>query len=346
MKKRFLAAVLAATMTLAIAGCGKKTSVKLCEYKNIPLQAATEEEVRSEIDASVETAFLTSEEIDGPAILGDTVNINYCGKKDGVAFEGGTDDSEMGTDLILGSNRFIAGFEDGLVGAMKGETRDLNLTFPEQYRAEGETGSELNGAAVVFTVTVNSITRELLPELTDELVFEKTGFASVAEFEQYIRDQVNSNKYQTQIQDYLTANCTVTNLPEDELEEMTQSTLSYAEQVISYYGSMGAPEELVLQYFFGVENRQALEEFCRQTATDSLNYTYILKEIADKEDITLTEEEFRTQGEAYCVYYGYSSLDEFESLNKETNPNAMDELRETVLMDKVMQFLVDNGEKF
>ena len=79
---------------------------------------------------------------------GDTVAIDYVGKKDGVAFDGGTGSY----DLTLGSGQFIPGFEEGLVGHKVGETVDLNLTFPEQYHSE-----ELAGAEVVFTVTINGV---------------------------------------------------------------------------------------------------------------------------------------------------------------------------------------------
>ncbi len=97
--------------------------------------------------------------------MGDTADINFVGKKDGVAFEGGTAENYS---LTIGSGRFIDGFEDGLVGVKKGETVTLNLTFPENYGKE-----ELNGAAVTFDVTVNSITRpKTLEDLDDAFAHE------------------------------------------------------------------------------------------------------------------------------------------------------------------------------
>ena len=97
--------------------------------------------------------------------MGDTADINFVGKKDGVAFDGGTAENYS---LTIGSGRFIDGFEDGLVGVKKGETVTLNLTFPENYGNE-----ELNGAAVTFDVTVNSITRpKTLEDLDDAFAHE------------------------------------------------------------------------------------------------------------------------------------------------------------------------------
>ena len=98
---------------------------------------------------------------------GDTANIDYVGKKDGVAFDGGT---AQGYQLEIGSGTFIDGFEDGLVGVMPGETVDLNLTFPKEYPSE-----ELAGKKVVFKVKVNEIKQKQSREL-DEDFFEDDDF--------------------------------------------------------------------------------------------------------------------------------------------------------------------------
>ena len=108
---------------------------------------------------------------------GDTANIDYVGKKDGVAFDGGT---AQGANLTIGSDTYIDGFEDGLIGVMPGDTVDLNLTFPEGYGNQ-----DLAGQAVVFTVTVNYIIPE---EKTDEAVekFGVEGVTTVEELRQYV----------------------------------------------------------------------------------------------------------------------------------------------------------------
>ena len=109
--------------------------VTLGEYKGITVEKniipVTDEDVEKEIQTAL---AMYPVEVEGRAAQeGDTVNINYVGKIDGEEFEGGSD---QGADLLLGSGRFIEGFEDGLIGASKGETRTLNLTFPEQYNPE------------------------------------------------------------------------------------------------------------------------------------------------------------------------------------------------------------------
>ncbi|MBR2188878.1 MAG: FKBP-type peptidyl-prolyl cis-trans isomerase [Eubacterium sp.] len=133
--------------------------IKLGEYKGLKLTKTvtkiTDEAVETYARSNAEMTELT--DADAAVESGDTVNIAYVGEKDGVAFDGGTSDSY---DLEIGSGTFIDGFEDGVIGMKTGETKDLNLTFPEDYGSE-----ELAGADVVFHVTVNTINRP--EEITD-----------------------------------------------------------------------------------------------------------------------------------------------------------------------------------
>jgi len=138
--------------------------VTLGEYKGIEVTettpTVTDDYVQSYIDYALQSNMVTTEVTDRAVQTGDFANIDYEGKIDGVAFEGGTD---KGYDLEIGSGSFIDGFEDGLIGAEIGETRDVTVTFPESYP-----NAEVAGKEAVFTVTVNSIHTESLPELTDE----------------------------------------------------------------------------------------------------------------------------------------------------------------------------------
>lgn len=188
MKKWKIAGIcLAVAVAAAASGCGKKTgtettaaestaaeteeyvaesSVKLGEYKGIAVTvteaSVTDEEVENQIQ-QVLNSKAEYREVDRAAQTGDQVNIDYKGLLDGEAFEGGTAE---GYDLTLGSGSFIDGFEDGLVGAVKGDQKDLNLTFPDPYPKN----PDLAGKAVVFEVTVNAVKERSVPELTDEFV--------------------------------------------------------------------------------------------------------------------------------------------------------------------------------
>ena len=161
--------------------------VKLGEYKGLDLQMEVEEVTDEDVDTYIGYLLTPEELTDENALVknGDTVNIDFVGKKDGVAFDGGTGE---GYDLEIGSGSFIPGFEDGLIGMKKGETRDLNLTFPEDYFSE-----DLAGAKVVFTVTVNSISQK--PELTDEWVAKHSEgqYTTVDEFRAANRQELEES---------------------------------------------------------------------------------------------------------------------------------------------------------
>lgn len=127
--------------------------VKLGKYKGIDLLLDKFEVKDEDVDMEIQyllSAHKTYEEVnDRAVILGDIANIDYEGKKDGVAFEGG---SAKAYDLEIGSNSFIPGFEDAIIGMKIGETKDINLTFPKHYHSE-----DLAGKDVVFTVKLNAI---------------------------------------------------------------------------------------------------------------------------------------------------------------------------------------------
>lgn len=146
--------------------------ITLGEYKGLNLVKEIENVKDEDIDAAIASELY--ENVNDPEYgvqEGDTVDIAFVGKKDGVAFDGGTSDSYA---LTIGSHSFIDGFEDGCIGMKLDETRDLNLKFPENYGS-----AELAGQDVVFTVTVNAITRPC--ELTDEWVAESYPEYATAE---------------------------------------------------------------------------------------------------------------------------------------------------------------------
>lgn len=166
--------------------------VNKLEYKGLKFEAPKEQTVTDEdADNYIKDSILAVSPVernDGVVETGDTVNINYTGKIDGEEFEGGSADSY---DLKIGSGSFIDGFEDGLIGKHYGETVELDLTFPEDYGNE-----ELAGKAVVFTVDINSIKRNIsLDELTDEDAKTISGgeVDNVADFKATIKKNLTQN---------------------------------------------------------------------------------------------------------------------------------------------------------
>lgn len=200
MKKinRITALTLIAFVFLSMCACGKKTSYKtnifggtdlskyvtLGEYKSLTVDTSSDQykEAYNEIlENDVERNDLYIKKYEGKVQDGDIANIDYVGKKDGVAFDGGT---AQGYDLTIGSHSFIDGFEDGLIGVKIGDTVDLNLTFPENYQS-----SELAGAAVVFTVTVNYVQSSDIPEI--DSIYSNLGFKSAKEYEEDLKKRAS-----------------------------------------------------------------------------------------------------------------------------------------------------------
>lgn len=163
--------------------------IKIGDYKNLKSTAkkvsVTKKDI-SEITDRLKKGFSSKKTVQRPAKLTDEVNIDFEGKKDGIAFDGGKGEKY---DLVLGSNSFIPGFEDGIIGKKTGETFDLNLTFPEDYHADN-----LKGAEVVFTTTINEIKEVVEPELNDELAAKAGPFKTVEELEDDIKREITKQK--------------------------------------------------------------------------------------------------------------------------------------------------------
>ena len=308
MKKRIMATLLAGIMVFAVGCNNTEGSVTLGEYKGLTLTSVSQATVDAEVSSILES-YAELVEVDRFAQEGDTVNINYVGTLDGVAFEGGTDDSEEGTDLELGSNMFIDGFEEGLISAVAGEQRELNLTFPDPY----DNNPDLAGKDVVFTVTVNSVKEEVIHELTDEFIAENMdGYTNTEEFLQSVRDGLNEESYYSQIVELIMASSEVTKYPKDEIEEEREGMISMYLAYAEYYGSyFGLTTEESLSYFLGIESMDKLEQMAEEYAYEVTKNKMILNEIAKVEGLEVTEEEYTTRGLEYAVDYGFEDVDTF-----------------------------------
>lgn len=200
MKKIALFCLCTITALSLLTGCSDSTkggkenlgTVELGEYKgvqvNVPPAAVTDEEVDTAINQTL-AQNPVEQEVDRPAQNGDIVNIDYTGKQDGVAFDGGT---ARGVDLTLGSGKMIPGFEEGLIGAKKGDKKELNLTFPADYKSK-----ELAGKPVQFTVTVNSVKEKKDAVLDDAFVQKVSDSKTVAEYKASVKADLLKQKQET-----------------------------------------------------------------------------------------------------------------------------------------------------
>lgn len=329
MKKKFMAVLLAGVMVLA-AGCAKEGKVTVGEYKGLALTSVSQAAVDEEIQAMLEY-YSELVEVDRAAEEGDTVNIDYVGLKDGVAFEGGTAE---GYDLELGSNSFIDGFEDGLIGVVTGEQRDLNLTFPENY-----TNADLAGQAVVFQVTVNAVKETQIPELTDAFVAENfPDYPTVEKYTAALREALNQNSYYEQVTEQVMASSEVEKYNEAEVllqkEQLIAEYTSYAEYYGSYYG---LDTETAIMYFLGFESTEAFEEEMGNYAYEVVKNAMIIKEIAKAEGLEITKEDYETMAVKYAENAGFEDVAAMEEAY------GKDVVEQSILAEVVMQFIIDNA---
>lgn len=190
MKKIALFCLCAVTALSLLTGCSDGTkggkenlgTVELGEYKGVqvavPPAAVTDDEVNSTIQQTL-SQNPSEVAVDRPAQNGDVVNIDYTGRQDGVEFAGG---SAEGVDLTLGSGQMIPGFEDGLVGAKKGDKKELNLTFPTEYNSK-----DLAGKPAEFTVTVNAVKEKKDAVLDDAFVQKVSHSKTVDEYKASVK---------------------------------------------------------------------------------------------------------------------------------------------------------------
>ncbi len=243
---------------------------------------------------------------------GDTVNIDYEGKKDGVAFKGGT---AAGHNLTIGSHSFIDGFEEGLIGKKVGETVDLDLTFPENYQSE-----DLAGADVVFTVKINKIVEvdeSVEFELTDEFVKANFNFDTVSDYKknvkEYLKTTNESNKNMDTRQaalDKLQEICEVT-LPE---ELLTARVSDYIVQYKNEHCSGTTLEDYLKENFNGMTEADFETDITKEMETN-LQHELILEAIAAKEGMELDEEAFKSFVQEQMSSYGYGTEEEFYAAN-------------------------------
>ncbi len=349
--------VLAVIMTVALAatlmaGCGSSkeednlSSIKfekyvtsLGEYKGMELSAEkqeiSDEYMESYIDYMLENSKEPVEVTGRAVVEGDVVNIDYVGKKDGVAFDGGTAE---GYDLEIGSGTFIDGFEAGLVGCNIGDTVDLDLTFPEAYPNE-----ELAGAPVVFTVTVNSISELVRPELNDEYV-QSLGMEecqNVEEFRVAVRQSLEDSaeaNYRNELQTQAI----------DKLMEICEFSEEYPEKLVDYYKNqindnfvnsakaVGMEMTDFISQYYGMTQEQ-FEAEVTNGAQNSARQAVACALIAKKEGIEVSDEELNEKVRQNYANFGYDSLEAY------MESGAAEDYRDYLLTSKVLDFLIDNA---
>ncbi len=299
--------------------------VELGEYKGIKVDKESDEYLKvrdSIISYDVETYGLYNHKTEGEVKNGDTVNIDYVGKEDGVAFDGGT---ASGYDLEIGSGTFIDGFESGLIGKKIGSTVDLNLTFPENY------GNELAGAKVVFTVTINYV--KSTDAKTPEEFYKSLGYSKVEEYYQKL-DERTLDEF---LQQTVVEASEVTDYPQTDIDLMYPyyyQNFQYSVQnnygmtMEEFYNQSGETEATLRTMLIDNEIKPAMEQ-------QMLWYA-----ILDEEGIEITKDETEAKIKEIIAQNGDSSVkraDVIEQLGEYY-------IEVLVASEKAFKVLEDNAE--
>ena len=313
-----------------MAGIDVEKCVTLGDYKGVTvektIQSVTDEDVQNEIDNALANYPV---EVDQAAKEGDTVNIDYVGKIDGEEFDGGSD---QGADLKLGSGKFIDGFEDGLIGAKKGETRTLNLTFPEDYT------QDLAGKAVEFTVTVNAV-KEPLSEPTDQWVADNIeGYDNIADYKAGIRsEQEESNEQTAENQVRYAAwtqvidNCTINEYPET-LVEVGKKL--YEQQVETYakYAGMELDAYIESSGLTQEEYQSNMEEYGKNVAAQAL----VCQAICDKEGFAIGDDDYQKALQDMLTEYGCTEDELIQTYGQ-------DNVEQSIMLNRVSNLILENA---
>lgn len=305
--------------------------VKIGQYKGLSLDKTVEAVTDDMVDGRIKEELQNkAEEVtEGSVQNGDVVTINYVGTKDGVAFDGGTANNY---ELTIGSGTFIDGFEDGIIGMKKGQTKDLDLTFPEEYSSE-----ELAGQEVVFKVTLQSFKRA--PELTDDWAAKNTDCKTAEEYRKEIRTTLE-DEAKTSAQNTLRETAWNTVLSASEVKEYPQDDLDTAKtEFKTLYENYAKQGDMTLEDFVKAQgiSMDDFEEQSSQYAEYKVKQNLIVQGIMDAENMTLEDEKSLSIQDELIKAYNVKDL---AALVDKYGQAAVDE---SIGLLRVEDFILDNA---
>ena len=278
-----------------------KPVVKLGKYKGLDVKKETVKVTKKEVSENIENMqkrFSENVEKEGNVENNDIAIIDFEGFKDGVAFEGGKGENYS---LTIGSNTFIPGFEEQLIGMKKGEEKEINVTFPADYHSE-----DLKGQPVVFKVKVNEIKTIKVPEINEEFFEDLAmeGINSLEALEKQVeenikvqKEQASENKYFDDLLEAASKNVEV-DIPHAMIHEEIDRMLKQYEENLKMQG-------LTLQQFYQYtnSNEDALKDQMHEEAEKRVLYRLMLEEIAKEEKIEITEEQANEEADKLAKKY-------------------------------------------
>ncbi len=316
-----------------------KPEVKISAYKGIKIKEYAYTVKDEEIDAELNRLLDRNARkvpVEGRAAQnGDIANIDFVGTVDGVKFDGG---EAQGFDLTLGSGQFIPGFEDQVVGMNIGETKDVNVTFPENYQAEN-----LKGKPAVFSVKLNSLQGKELPELTDAFIKDATGSETIEEYKAKTKERLQKNAdrkanddTENSILEAIAANAEA-EIPQAMIEKEIDSLIQKFEYQLMYQG-------LKLQDYLDFlkvtlsDFRKNYEEQAKKNVLNQLVISQLIKE----ENIEATEAEVDEKVAEQAASVNKSA----EEYKKNMDPRQFDYIRSDIVLTKLFKLLKENNEMY
>ena len=310
--------------------------VKLGNYKGLKVKKEEAKVTKKEIEHEVSHILDRYAELvskDGAVEDGDTVIIDFKGFKDDEAFEGG---SAEGYSLEIGSHSFIPGFEEGIIGMKKDESKDIDLTFPEDYMAK-----DLAGQKVVFNVLVHDIKKRVVPELDEEFFkdLDMEGVTNKEELNKVIEEEIkaqkehdNENKFIDDLLEAASKNMTI-DLDEEIIDaEVERMYKQFTERL----KMQGIDEELYFTYA-GV-TKEKVKEDMKKEAEARVKYRYLLEAIVKEEKIEIADKEAKEELKKMADTYKMTE----EELLKEFN-DSLEVLKYDLAMRKAIEVLKDNN---
>ena len=313
--------------------------VKLGDYKKLKAKAQTVKVEAKDVDEIIERMqqnFVDKTEVKRAAQEGDEAIIDFVGKKDGVAFDGG---SAKDFALKLGGGQFIPGFEEGVVGHKAGETFDLDLEFPKDYHAEN-----LAGAKVVFSVTLHKVNELRLPELNDEFAAKCGPFTDVKELKADIKREITAQKEREakeKLKDELVAELADSSkvaLPELLIDDQLRSIEQDLMQNLSYRG-LTMDSYLKTQGFKDKADWQKKE--ARPAAEKRVKAGLMLAELSKELGVEVSREELDRQIATFKQQYGKDA----KLAARFDDPNVHRDIANRMITDKTIDKLVELNSK-
>ena len=311
--------------------CPVIPDVKLGDYKSIKYEVEEVKVEDKDIDDQIADLLDRKADLelkeDGEVEDGDTAVIDFEGFLDGVAFDGGKGENY---DLVIGSNSFIPGFESQLIGMKSEETKDINVTFPEDYQAEN-----LKGKETTFTVTVHEIKKKVLPELNDDFVKELKydNVNTVEELRNYTKENIEKQrKYQAENKADSDLMEKLAEIVEVEIPDVMVKTEQ--DNLIANYEQQMMQQGISLKQFMDITGQtvETLKDSMKDEAIKRIKINLGLSEIAKTENIEVTDEDLDAQYTKMSEMYGM----EVEEIKKYI---AAEDLKADLKVQKALDLL-------